>query len=150
MKWSLAVFIWIAALSPFAVHAEPCNSHLNVFNVWDEIRKGKTVYKHTIFEMGEWDPDSQYDGVVLSKADSKNLKQAVLEVEFRSKSGKKKKFETFKDLFPFEQDAEYLQFDDFKPKEFFTFQEEGTYQVRLRSREGQEICSQKFRLGLGD
>lgn len=147
MKQIFLLLALLASWNALAQKAPSCAGQLQAFTFWEDEIKGKIVEKETLFDLVEWDPNSQYDGILLTKTAAKTLKNPILEVEYRSKSGAKKKSETFKDLKPFERNPDLLQFDDFIPRDFFNLTEDGTYRVRLKT-ENRVICEQSFRFAV--
>ncbi len=128
--------------------AQDCAKHLQAFNLWEDEINGQIVLKHSIFEIPDWDPNAQYDGLVLTVEAAKNVKKAVLEIEFKGTKTGKKKLETFRRLQPLAQDTNLNAFDDFKAEDFFDFKEAGTYTVRLKD-DSRLICSQNFKFQIG-
>ncbi len=144
MKFAFAILI----LTALPARAADCAGRLKAINIWEDEIDGQIVTKNTQFPLSGWDPNATFDGVILSADDSKNLKAPILEVEYRSKSGSKKKLETFKDAKPFDQDATVKMFEDFKPKEFFTIRQAGSYSLKLKDG-NTVICTESHTYSLG-
>lgn len=128
--------------------AQDCGKHLQAYNLWEDEINGQIVLKHSVFEIPDWDPNSQYESLVLTAEAAKSVKKPVLEIEFKGGKTGKKKLETFRRLQPLAQDAALSAFDDFKAEDFFDLKEAGAYTVRLKD-ENHLICSQNFKFRLG-
>lgn len=124
----------------------PCNSWLSAFALYEDEIRGQIVVQHSLYPIPDWDPNSQYDGVVLLKQPPGKFQ--TLEVEYRSVNKALRKVETYKDVLPFERDARLRQFDDFKPHEFFKSDTAGTYSIRLKS-DGKLVCEESHRYEIG-
>ncbi len=141
------------ALTSLWIHspalAQPdCEKYIQAFNLWEDEIDGQIVLKHSLFPLVDWDPNSQFEGVVLT-TEAKAVKKPLLEVEYKanSKNGKRK-LESFRRVQAFAQEPTLNTFEDFKAEDFFNFKEAGTYTVRLKD-DGALICSQNFKYNLG-
>lgn len=129
--------------------AEDCSKSLQAYNLWEDEIDGQIVLKNSLFDLVDWDPNSEFEGVVLTATAAKAVKKPILEIEYRGKTKNgKRRLETFRRVKAFGQDSTLLTFDDFKPKDFFDFREAGTYTVRLKD-DGNLICDQTFKYNLG-
>ena len=149
MNFLSSVLILIMIASPTSrANAETCKTWLKAFAIYEDMINRKIVLKHSLYPLGEWEPNSRYDGILLVKS-VPGTATPVLEVEYRSVLRDARRVETFKVLRPFEGNSALKQFDDFKPQEFFTFDQAGTYFVRLRAN-GRIVCEDNFPYRLGD
>ncbi len=153
LNWTTLILILggslptLASQATKAAKAAPCNSWLSAFAIYEDEIRGQIALQHSLYGITDWDPNSQYDGILLLKQPPGKLQ--TLEVEYRSANKALRKVETYKDVLPFERDARLRHFDDFKPHEFFKFDTAGTYSVRLKS-DGKIVCEETRRYGLGD
>lgn len=143
-------YLLITILSLFSLPAlaQPCGKFLQTYNLWEDEINGQIVLKHSVFEIPDWDPNSQYESFVLTAEGVKTIKKPVLELEFKGTKTGKKRLETFRRMQPLAQDTTLSAFDDFKANDFFDFKEAGAYTVRLKD-DNTLICTQTFKFRLG-
>lgn len=151
MKSIARVFLILTTLllssTASATKTPKCSAFLQAYLLWSDKVEGKIVQKHSEFPLVDWDPDSQYHGVVLAKPAGEKLKGPSLEVDFQSNNKAISKKVSFSEISPLEQDASLKTFN-FDPEEFFTFDRAGHYTIRLKS-DGKLICEEKFKYNLG-
>jgi hypothetical protein len=130
--------IWLILLfSAFPIFSQAadkdCSERLVAFTAWELEIGGKATKRVNTSEIPHWDPDSVYDGIALSGVDAKYIKKPSLEIEYQAE-GKNAggKSAVFKKTAALPADASLLQFTEFNPREFFTFEKPGKYEVRLK------------------
>jgi hypothetical protein len=129
----MKLFFALLLTVTFQAHAQGaanCDEFLQAYTSWEIKLEGRLVPRLNFFDIPDWDPNSQFDGVVLTASASKSVKRPVLEIDFKSKSKSKKA--VFNKAAPLTEDANLLTFPEFKPKEFFTFEQAGSFEVRLK------------------
>lgn len=144
---ALLSFFSVNALA--AEKAVGCEKWLKAINAYEDIVGGKIVMKFSIFNFMNWDANDQFEKAVLIKSVPKGQPSPVLEVSYKSGSSGKSDFQVYKVLAPFELDPKLKEFDDFKPKQLFRYQEHGTFTLRLKSGDT-ELCSHTGRYGADD
>ena len=149
---SFRTLISLALLSlvPAEANAATCSQYVRGFTVWEIKTKGKMELRVDEFELGEWSPDSQFDGIALTSTGYSNLTGPVLEVErIMAKNGGKlsKKFSQLRVV----EGSEGLQsFGEFVPSQFFAGLGDGAaYRVKLFSG-SQLICEEIHKMRSGD
>lgn len=145
----ILLIVMMGANFSYASKAKSCESLLLAFNTWEDEVKGEIVTKHSYFGITDWDPNSEFEGIILTKTASRSLKNPVLELEYVPRSKGQQKIEIYRDPLPFEGDASLLHFDDLRAKEFFTMKNPGFYIVRLKA-ENKLLCEAKYTYSLGD
>ena len=148
IKIFVGLMLLASPLASWAQNAPPnCSAWLKAYVIYEDEIGGKIVLRHNTYPLVDWDPNSQFDGILLVKALPASSRP-ILEVEFRSVQGGNRKVETFKNLLPFERDARLKHFDDFRPTDFFRFDSPGVFSVRLKSG-AKTICLEKHTYSLG-
>ena len=128
---------------PAVSTAKSCAQWMSAFNKYEDEINGDIVWRYNRVQVRNWDPNEQFSGILMLK----ELAGAVLVAEYRSKLGEVKT-DRFDMLLPFELDARYKIFENFKPLEFFRFEDSGVFTLRLMSGQ-EEICkmSGNYRAG---
>jgi hypothetical protein len=122
--------------APMPAAGKSCANWMTGFNKYEDLTDdGKIVWRYNTVRVRQWDPNEQFTGILLLK----ELVNPVLQVEFTSSLGEKKS-DKFDLVLPFELNGKVKVFENFKPGEFFTFEDEGTFVLRLKSGDN-EICS---------
>ncbi len=144
-KLLLAALMLILSQNSFAQTTKGCGEWLKAYTKYEVEEKGQIVWKHELFSIGNWDPNEQFNGIVLIKSVEPS---PTLLVEYAAAHGGKTDSETFNKLLPFEMDPRVKEFDDFGPKDFFKFREPGTFKITLKSGT-RVLCSQSGRYRVG-
>lgn len=145
MNWLL---IALFSMAPIA-HAGDCAKYISAATIWeDQLDDGQIVQKNTQSDFRDWDPNDDFDVVMLKSDASKTLKNPILEVQYLSKNKAKKKFETFKEAKDFEQDPSLKTFSDFDAHSFFKLRQAGTYTIKLKDGDA-VLCTETHSFKLG-
>ncbi|MGE0526047.1 MAG: hypothetical protein AB7G93_14685 [Bdellovibrionales bacterium] len=136
----------LSLVFPSMAWSGSCDPYLQGFKRWEDMgddpRSEEIVERLTLNPLVNWDPNSQYDGIMLTKSAGTRFNAPVLEISFHSVNRQKRKAESFQLL-----EGNLKQFD-FDPGKFFDFEEPGTYEVRLKH-QGKVICTQAYTYKLG-
>ncbi|MGE4132450.1 MAG: hypothetical protein AB7F86_12480 [Bdellovibrionales bacterium] len=134
------IFLTLVLCALPVAEAKSCKELLLGFVTWeDEDDDGKLFKGFTSFELRSYDPNSDFKGLLL--AESAKVVKPTLEVEFRNKSGKKIRSETFSKTRPFPYKESLAHFYEFETGSFFGGFQEGKIKITLRDGNS-EVCSQ--------
>jgi hypothetical protein len=150
MRLTIPLILFAFSLNAAAAaKSTSCEKWLKAVNKYEDMEKGKIVWKFSIYNFTNWNPDEQFTAAVLIKSVEKGEAAPELEVRYKSSASTKTEIQTYKLLRPFELDPRLKEFDDFKPRQFFHFEEPGTFTLTLKS--GTKIlCTHNGKYGLGD
>lgn len=113
--------------------AKDCTEYLQAFTTWDIEIGGKIVPRAKTEDVPDWDSESVYDGIALAGTNTPGIKRPSLEIGFQPKDKKASgKSAVFKKTEPLTADPGLRAFTEFKPREFFSFDKPGKYEVRLK------------------
>lgn len=152
-----SLFRWVLALCAASLSnslwaasdmAPNCEKWLNAHatSVFEQGAGGPLIERTQNFPVTDWSPMGGYDGIALIKP----LASPLLEVTYRSKSGKVIKKATFKKMVPYlDKLPNYQKFEDFVAGDFFVFSKSGQYTLRLLSKD-KTVCTQTYTYEVGD
>ncbi len=144
----LNLWLIICLLNSTAAMAKECSNFIEGLVLAEVVVKGQIVMRKTTFPLVDWDPNSQYDRIVLTKEGATKLKNPVLKIQYKAKDGSDQKTVEAKKITPLEEFKEVKVFQDFQPTQFFKFSRPGTYSVQVAS-DAKVVCSEKHLYSLG-
>lgn len=141
----VAIFaVWIIS-TPAMAKTEACGKRVQAFNEYEELVEGKLVTKVSIFDLGEWSPDSGFEGLLVKASEDPKTKLEISATKGKkAKSTKKKDWATGAQSW--KDNKDYRLVENFhKGKDVFGEKyEDGTFVVRL-TLNGKVLCEDSAR-----
>lgn len=145
----ISILLFTLALPAWGQAVAGCNEYLKAYTQWTIKIQGQFVPRTDFFEVPDWDPNSQFDGIVITAQHTRDIQKPALEIDFFARGARTRtKGEVFSRTNPMATDNTLAHFADFNPANFFTFSKAGEFEIRLKDGE-KLLCKERRRYGLG-